>query len=205
MKEALLPKEWEGKEQFSIKEIEAKALVTEKWIRQMEEKGILKFQGPKVRGQVRRLFSRADVVNALWFASLRPLGFSPKQIKKYQKLVDYWRQLARHLFKKPYRLPDNVEPGQVLLFDIRDFLPEGKIENVAWEEFDIEGNEKALENLLAVYAEAIYLRRAAAQYQKTLNTVIKQLDEFMDGLDKGLHRTLSAMPIMQMRRELKKK
>ena len=193
--EKLLPSD---KIEWSIREIESQMPFTEKWLREQEKEGHLKFTSPKVRGQVMRLFNRQDVVNALRLVGFRMLGFSPRRVKRYKSMIQQWRREGAHLQTKQFKRIPGVYDDQVLLFDLRDLFPDGDVESIDWEELDAEPNWGALEELKAIYAEAYFLRTLARNNKAFLDQVERDTDKFLKGLAKGLKRCLGGFNFLQL-------
>ena len=74
------------KNEYTMKELVQETSKSEAWFRKMEGLGHVKFEAPKVRGQVQRLFSQGDYVNALWVAGLSSVGYGP--IYLYMKVCE---------------------------------------------------------------------------------------------------------------------
>jgi hypothetical protein len=114
---------------WTMQDIQKEMPLSDTWLRSMEDAGFLKLKSPRVRGQVKRLFPQGDVVNVLWLASLRILGFGPKYLRKYKKAISNFKKIVRNHLKKGYNTPE----GQVLLFDTEDLFPNDDLYNIEWD------------------------------------------------------------------------
>lgn len=193
------------KQEYSIKDIEQEMHLTEAWLRRMEKDGHLKLKSPKVRGQVKRLFGKGDVFNVLRLASFRILGFGPKQLKWYKETVIRFRKQAYPFLKKLFKEPDN----EFYLFHVKDVFPDGEPENIEWHNFYSEPNAPILEFLLALYVEAFDMSIKAKSTRHALENTEKELNEFMDGIEKGMERTIQGSGVINtlkgIRKELKER
>jgi hypothetical protein len=188
------------KQEYSIKEIEQEMPLTEAWLRRMEKDGHLKLKSPKVRGQVKRLFGQGDVFNVLRLASFRILGFGPKQLNWYKETVKRFRKQAYPFLKKLFKEPDD----QFYLFHVKDVFPDGETNNIEWHNFNSEPNAPILDSLMALYVEAFDMSIKAKSTRHALENTEKQLNEFMDDIEKGLKRTLPGFALINMLKEHRK-
>jgi hypothetical protein len=188
------------KKQYSIKELEQEMPLTEGWLRRMEKDGHIKLKSPKVRGQVKRLFDKSDVVNALWLASLRVLGFGPKKLTWYKKTIKRFKSQVSPLLKRHYKEPDD----QVFLFSVADICPDGDVDNLDWGKLDSEEYNHLFEDMAVLYKEAFLLSQKARTTRSALEHTEKTLNKFMDDLEEGMGRTISGFALLDMFKGLRK-
>jgi hypothetical protein len=180
---------------YSIRDIEKEMPLTEGWIRKMEKDGHLQLESPKVRGQVRRLFNQGDVVNVLRLASLRTIGFGPKKLNWYKSMVTRIRNRIYPFLKKSSKDPVD----QFFVFHARDIFPNGDPKLVDWKELDNEEYCDVFEHIAALYSEALWLNGVAKNTRKSLETIEKQLDIFMDEIEGALCDTVSGVSLLTMK------
>ena len=164
---------------WTMQDIQKEMPLSDTWLRSMEDAGFLKLKSPRVRGQVKRLFPQGDVVNVLWLASLRILGFGPKYLRKYKKAISNLKKIVRNHLKKGYNTPD----GQVFLFDTGDLFPNGDLYNIEWDRISPLDKFRLSDELSNLYEEAERLQLKAQNTRKHLKKVEKNIGIFMNQIE----------------------
>ncbi|HKJ15345.1 hypothetical protein ACFL0B_04825 [Thermodesulfobacteriota bacterium] len=164
---------------WTMQDIQKEMPLSDTWLRSMEDAGFLKLESPRVRGQVKRLFSQRDVVNVLWLASLRILGYGPKYLRKYKKVINNLKKIVRKHLKKEYNAPAD----QVFLFDTEDFFPNGDLHNIDWDKINPLDKFRLSDALSNLYEEASWLQLKAQTTQKHLKKVEKNMGIFMNQIE----------------------
>jgi hypothetical protein len=188
-------------EAYSMKDFEEDTNYSEAYFRKMEQKGYVKFESEKVRGQVKRLFSQDDYNNALHIAALSSIGYGPAKLDGYKKLVKNFKKYIRPFLKKLFKDPDDL----FFVFSSRDVFPDGDPDNLDWEKLNIEENERRLDSLKAIYAEALMMQNTTKTRIRVLKHIEKGLNKFITDVENGLGRTMSGQMFLMNIKQLKGK
>lgn len=189
------------KEAYSMKDLKENTGHSDAFFRKMENLGHLNFKAEKVRGQIKRLFNQGDYNNAIHIAGLSRAGYGPKKLEGYKSLIRNFKERIRPFLKKLFKDPDDL----FFVFHSRDVFPDGDPDNLDWEKLGTEEGDRYLYPLKALYTEALMLKRDSNSIQMTLEMVNKNLDIFVNELEKGLGRTLAGQTFLLNIKALKDK
>jgi hypothetical protein len=182
------------KNEWTMQDIQEEMPLSDTWLRSMEDAGFLKLKSQRVRGQIKRLFPHEDVVNVLWLASLRVLGFGPKYLRQYKTAITNFKKIVKGNLKKNYNSPED----QLLLFDTEDLFPNGNIDNIEWHRISPLDKFRLSDELSNMYEQAARLQLKAQNTRIHLKKVEENMIIFMNQIEKlaenvpyiEIHKTL---------------
>jgi hypothetical protein len=184
------------REEWTMLEIQEEMPLSDTWLRSMEDAGFLKLESPRVRGQVKRLFTQQDIFKVFWLASLRILGFGPKYLINYKKTLNNFKKIVRSHVKKDY----NTSENQLFLFGAEDLFPDSDPDNITWDKISPLDKFRLSDELSKLYKEAARLQLMAKKTCQHLKKVETKMELFMNQIE----QVANNVPYIEIHKTFKK-